>query len=166
MIIALDVHYRSDYAKAVAINFNDWQSTVVESIHVKHILDIQPYVPGSFYQRELPCLLEVLKELPIANIECIIVDGFVFLSEDEKPGLGYYLYKALDKKIPVIGLAKSAFKNAEEFAVPVLRGESKQALYITSIGIEQSQAAKYIGQMVGPYRMPDLLRELDKETKK
>ena len=166
MITALDVHYRSDFAKAVALNFENWQATVAESIHIKHIKEVQPYVPGSFYQRELPCLLEVLEDLSLVETECIIVDGFVFLSKDQKPGLGYYLYEALDQKIPIIGLAKSAFKNVEDFAIPILRGDSQQALYITSIGFEQTQAAKFIGQMVGPYRMPDLLRELDQETKK
>ncbi len=165
MFIALDVHYRVDHAKAVALLFKDWTSTEAQALHSKDIAEVQAYVPGAFYQRELPCLLEVLGMLPVDEIDCLIVDGFVFLSKDRKPGLGYYLYQALDQAIPIIGVAKSSFKNASDFALPILRGESQQPLYVTSVGIDIEQAAENIRKMVGSYRMPDLLRQLDQETK-
>lgn len=89
-----------------------------------------------------------------------MVDGYVFLDGISQPGLGKYLYDALDKEIPVIGVAKRSFaKISDEFAL--LRGDSQKALYITAAGIDQALAKEYIASMYGKHRNPSLLKKAD-----
>lgn len=121
---------------------------------------VEEYVSGSFYKRELPCLLALVEDLG-ENPEIIIVDGFVFLGKEQKAGLGKYLYDALGQKIAVIGVAKNSFEDSPK-EQEVFRGESKKALFVTSVGIEQKLAASYIKKMSGQYRLPSLLKRVDK----
>ena len=74
--------------------------------------------------------------------------------------LGQYLYDVLDQKIPVIGLAKCSFASISD-DYSVLRGDSKKPLYVTSVGIDQALAMKYIAEMHGDFRIPDLLKKAD-----
>ena len=48
------------------------------------------YVPGEFYKRELPCIIKLL-DLVEEHIDCIIIDGFVYLDGDTRPGLGKHI---------------------------------------------------------------------------
>ena len=47
----------------------------------------------------------------------------------------------------------------------LLRGKSINPLYITSIGIDIETAKRNISKMFGDYRIPTILKELDKLTK-
>ena len=88
MILAADVHYyEKGKAKAAGILFRDWHSDRIERSIIKETENIAPYEPGQFYKRELPCLLELLEEIK-NNVDIIIVDGYVTLGTDKKPGLG------------------------------------------------------------------------------
>jgi deoxyribonuclease V len=49
------------------------------------------------------------------------------------------------------------FRNAD--ALPVLRGRSTRPLFVSSVGIEVSHAARCIVTMHGPYRIPTLLKK-------
>jgi len=49
--------------------------------------------------------------------------------------------------------------------IPVLRGHSKNPLFVTAIGTDAETAALYVKNMSGQYRIPSLLKELDKLTK-
>jgi len=117
-----------------------------------------PYVSGEFYKRELPCLLEALKGL--SDIELIVVDGYVWLDEPTHKGLGLYLYNALEKKVPIIGVAKAKFGDTPK-ECELLRGESSKPLYITSINFSLEKAKEAIALMHGKYRFPTLLKEVD-----
>ncbi|MEM8525136.1 MAG: endonuclease V [Bacteroidota bacterium] len=165
MIVAIDVHYRTNFAKAVSIEFQTWQDKQPTTIHEVLIEEVAEYVPGEFYKRELPCILKVLEKTPLEEIELIIVDGYVVLSDEGKYGLGRYLYEVLKRKIPIVGVAKRSFKDNEKQVRRVLRGASKNPLYVTSIGVEVDAAAKQVQKMAGAYRIPDLLKILDQHTK-
>jgi deoxyribonuclease V len=165
MILAVDVHYREAFAKAVSIEFGNWDDTSPTKINEAFISETEAYVPGAFYKRELPCILEVLKETAQDALSLIIVDGYVFLDDDKKAGLGKYLYDALGEKNPVVGVGKNGFANNTKHVIELKRGESKKPLFVTSIGIDVSQAANHVQRMAGAYRMPDLLRLLDRQTK-
>jgi deoxyribonuclease V len=41
----------------------------------------------------------------------------------------------LDKKIPIVGIAKRNFINNKKNVIEVLRGESKNPIFVTAIGI-------------------------------
>jgi deoxyribonuclease V len=87
-----------------------------------------------------------------------VVDGYVDLDPGGRPGLGARAHEAL--AIPVIGVAKSAFRTATH-AIPVLRGASKRPLFVTSAGIPRADAAELVRLMAGRFRVPDALRRAD-----
>lgn len=165
MILITDVHYRNDTAKVVCAVLQNWHDAVAIQYWVKHVKTIAEYIPGEFYKRELPCLLEILRDIDLQKITCIIIDGFVVLDDDGKPGLGAHLYNSLPLKVPVIGVAKTSFHQNTKQVIPVYRGESKNPLFITAIGISLLKAANHIQEMYGEYRIPAVLKEVDRRTK-
>jgi len=159
MIAAADVYYFKEWAVAAAILFDDWRSER-PSVEVRqYVTNIEPYTPGFFYKRELPCLQKVLEQVK-NRFEIIIIDGYVWLNSGKRPRLGAHLYQLLGEKIPVIGVAKTKVKEATR-AIPILRGRSGRALYVTTVGINAAVAAKYVESMHGRYRIPTLLKKVD-----
>ncbi len=159
MIYALDVDYNgNENAHVACIGFNKWGDDKPCYEKIDFIESIEPYESGSFFKRELPCLLEALKNL--SDIECVVVDGYVWLEETTHYGLGMYLYDALDKKVPIIGVAKNKFNNTP-LSCELLRGESSKPLYISSVGMELETAKEFVAQMHGKYRFPSLLKRVD-----
>jgi deoxyribonuclease V len=113
--------------------------------------------PGQFYLRELPPLRAVLDGLDGMNL--LIVDGYADLDPGGRPSLGAHAHAEFG--VPVIGVAKTAFRTATH-AVPVVRGEgSTRPLYVTAAGMSRHQAAELIRHMAGRYRLPDALRRAD-----
>jgi deoxyribonuclease V len=166
MIFAFDVAYNeNNIAQAVAIGFSDWQAEKPDVVYKEFVIGLEPYQPGEFYKRELPCIEKILSKLDRASIEIIIIDGYVFLDDTGKPGLGAHLHELLEGKIPVIGVAKSSYAGHSKHE-SILRGESKQPLFVSAIGIDQAEASMLIQNMRGKYRIPDLLRILDQLTKR
>jgi len=166
MILAFDTYYDTGgKAKTVCLAFEHWEDAEPFAIHTAFMENVAEYTPGEFYKRELPCILDLFKTLPYNSVEAIIVDGFVFLDDEAKPGLGLHLYKTLAEKIPVIGVAKTNFASIDQLKKPVLRGESQKPLYVTSIGIDTDTAAQQVQRMAGDYRFPALLKQLDQLTK-
>ncbi|MBD0279048.1 MAG: endonuclease V [Flavisolibacter sp.] len=162
---ALDVHYRNHCAKAVCFLFKEWSDTEPICTYTTDMTNVEKYEPGAFYKRELPCLLKLLKKVDLHDIEVCIIDGYVYLDDQETFGLGGYLYKVLEEKIPVIGVAKSAFYTHSGNVVELKRGKSNKPLYITAIGMGVEKAARYIQSMAGSHRIPHLLKLLDRRTK-
>lgn len=159
-LIAVDVHYREDgSALAAAIAFDDWHRGDASASFTKHIPTVAPYQSGAFYKRELPCILALIKELDTPP-SLIIIDGYVTLGANERDGLGMHLYRALNGKIPVIGVAKTHFDGTPETS-ELYRGASKQPLYVTSAGMSVEDAKTCIKHMHGEHRMPTLLRQVD-----
>lgn len=165
MKIAVDVHYREEFAKVVAIEFNKWTDSFPEKILEETIEHVEEYISGEFYKRELPCILEILKGIDQSKLEVIIVDGYVQLDDSGKAGLGMYLSEALKRKTPIIGVAKKGYKDNEKHVIKIERGESKNPLFVTSIDIDLQESANKIKNMAGEYRIPDLLKILDQKTK-
>lgn len=161
MKLAIDVGYHETGATAAGVLFHDWvdrDSSDEVSVSVRNVV---PYQSGQFYKRELPCMISLLNQLN-CDVEVVIVDGFVWLSKDEKapkPGLGAFLFEHLEKKVPVIGVAKTEF--AQCGAADLLRGNSRRPLFISSVGIEPVEAIQCIKQMHGEFRIPTLLKRVD-----
>lgn len=163
MILATDVYYHENMtATAAGVTFADWASDEARGEYTTAVNNVAEYEPGNFYKRELPCLLALIESLNHQGItpEVIIVDGFVHLGEDQRPGLGAHLYKALGGHTPVIGVAKTGFAGTPE-QCGVLRGKSVKPLFVTSIGIDLSTAKNLVGSMHGEHRLPTLLTRVD-----
>jgi deoxyribonuclease V len=163
MHVALDVGYHNQGALAACVGFLNWTDAEATLNVTEQIPQVEEYVPGQFYQRELPCLLAVLKKLDDTP-ETIIIDGQVHLDDTAKPGLGMYLFKALNQQVPVIGVAKSSFRGLTK-AIEVYRGESERPLFVTAAGMSYRDAADRIQQMHGDYRLPTLLKLVDQLSK-
>lgn len=160
MIAALDVDYAPLGAAAAAVLFRDFGDAAPASEHVVVVRDVADYEPGSLYKRELPCLLAVLAAAPVRPA-IVVVDGYVFLSGDRRPGLGAHLFEALGGEAIIVGVAKTGFAGSG-FAVPVLRGGSAKPLYVTAAGVDPAEAARWIQRMAGPHRTPTLLKRADR----
>lgn len=91
MIIAVDVYYEENQAKSAGVIFQDWEDATPLDIIVSYTDNPQAYEPGSFYKRELPCIQELLKLTDMSQIHTIVVDGYVYLDQEGKPGLGHYV---------------------------------------------------------------------------
>lgn len=154
MIACVDVDYRPTGAVAAALLFDDWTDATPARELVARIASVGDYEPGQFYKRELPCILEVLRG---ARPTTVVVDGFVHLGRERRPGLGQHLADELG--VVVVGVAKNPFH--ETPATPVLRGSSKKPLLVTSAGTPEAVAAAHVRAMHGAYRIPTLLRRVD-----
>jgi len=161
MKIVIDVGYDENKANAASISFQNWDDS--SPIDSKKILleNIADYEPGKFYLRELPCILASLNQYDLNQVDTIIIDGFVWLNSEKKRGLGAYLSENLERKIPIIGVAKRKFHGENIFMKTIERGESKNPLFITAEGIEVKKAAELIKNMDGEYRIPTLLKAVD-----
>ena len=158
MIACVDVDYRNDVAVAGCVIFREWTDAEPLKEYLAVLDDVEPYRPGQFYLRELPCILNVLEKV-VEPITMILVDGYVWLDTSQKAGLGAKLYEALEKSIPVIGVAKSSFPGSAGIAV--LRGKSVRPLWVTAVGIELDVAVQHIQEMHGVNRIPTLLKRVD-----
>jgi len=165
VILAFDTYYFENKAKTVCVAFNNWSESNPFAIYKETIEGVADYEPGSFYKRELPCILSLLSEIQNDTVEVIIVDGYVILDDNGKDGLGGFLFEKLERKIPVIGVAKTGFHGNKNNVLELFRGQSKKPLYITAKGIELIEAKNRIKSMHGNYRIPTLLQILDTETK-
>ncbi|MFL9832703.1 endonuclease V [Chryseobacterium terrae] len=165
MIYAFDTYYYENYAKTICIAFENWTSENESFVYSENTQISYDYESGAFYKRELPCILSLLKKIELKDNDLIIVDGYVTLDNSGKIGLGGYLYESLNKKYPVIGIAKNGFVSEDSERRTVLRGESKTPLFLTSIGIDIDEIKIQVEKMHGNFRIPTLLKKLDKLTR-
>ena len=165
MYLALDVHYKLNYAKSVGILFETVNDANAHDVIIEQIYSVKPYQSGAFYKRELPCLLKVISKVNLNVLDAILVDGHVYIDNHHNYGLGAYLFEALEEKVPIIGVAKRAFHSNEITVKEVLRGSSENPLYVSAIGMDLKPAAEFIAHMHGDFRHPTLLKILDSHTK-
>ena len=159
MFACVDVDYRDREAVAACVLFRAWTDGDSAGEEVERLPQVEPYQPGQFYRRELPCLLAVLGKVP-APLAAVVVDGYVWLGDETSPGLGGHLYAALGRAVPVIGVAKTRFAGAV-LARPVVRGTSRRPLWVTAAGIDPATAVRHVAGMHGPFRIPTLLKRVD-----
>ncbi|WKB53452.1 endonuclease V [Eleftheria terrae] len=160
MMMAVDVDYREPGAVVAGVSFEHWEDAVPLHEHVASLAEVAPYEPGAFYKRELPCLLALLRqagELP----QLLLVDGYVHLGAEQRDGLGIHLWRALHGRVPVIGVAKTAFAGTPAEAA-LLRGDSARPLFISAAGIALAEARECVARMHGRHRLPTLLKRVDR----
>ncbi|MEL7060998.1 MAG: endonuclease V [Acidobacteriota bacterium] len=166
MNVCLDVDYReTSSAQAAAVAFRDW--TDVEGVaRCVCTSELPPaaYRPGELYRRELPPLLNVLEALRMRLDEpmgVLVVDAYCQLDAHGRPGLGAHLSAALGGRLPIVGVAKSRYRDTTH-AAEVLRGRSRRPLFVTAVGLDLDLAARLIFSMAGPHRLPTLLKDVDR----
>ncbi len=153
----VDVDYRNNLAITACLTFTKWTDDLPLAEYLEVVSDVDDYVPGQFYRRELPCILKVLDKIK-HTLNILVIDGYVWLGENHM-GLGAHLYQALNKKVAIIGVAKSKYYEASH--AEVIRGKSNKPLYITSVGLDELDAIQLIASMAGEFRVPTLLKHVD-----
>jgi deoxyribonuclease V len=154
---AVDVHYPADgSANAAMVVAADRTFSSIVDEYTAHLPDVPPYQPGAFFLRELPALRAVFARA--GAVDLVVVDGYVDLDPDGRPGLGAHLHREVG--VPVVGVAKTAFRSATH-AAEVRRGGTRP-LYVTAAGLPLDDAAAMVAAMAGPHRLPDALRRVDK----
>ncbi len=154
---AVDVHYPdAGGARAALVIADDDRFGAVVSEHVAWLAAVAPYQPGRFFARELPAVEAVLALAPALDL--LIVDGYVDLDPDGRPGLGAHVHNLVP--VPVVGVAKTAFRAATH-AIEVRRGSATRPLYVTAVAMPIERAAALVAAMAGPHRIPDALRRVD-----
>jgi deoxyribonuclease V len=156
----VDVHYENGGAVAACAVAQTWSASTSIEERIARVAAVEPYRPGAFYERELPCLVSVLS-LVRTPLRAVVVDGYVDLDELGAPGLGARLHAHLGGAVAVVGVAKTSFRGAA-FARPVKRGGSRSPLFVTSRGIAPAEAERLVLAMHGPYRLPTLLARVDR----
>jgi deoxyribonuclease V len=157
---AVDVDYRASETVAAAVVFAAWDDPAPTIEQTVRLARAAPYRPGAFWLRELPGLLAVIAALPVVPT-CVLVDAYVWLPPDAKPGLGARLHDALGHGTAIVGIAKNPLAG-DALAIPVLRGASKRPLFVTAAGLDAADAAAGVRRMHGVYRVPTLLRRVDR----
>ena len=141
--VTVDVHYLgSGGARAAAVVAADARFCEVVAERTEDVAEAVPYRAGEFYRRELPPIRAVLSGL--SGLGLLVVDGYADLDPGGRPGLGAYAQAEFG--IPVIGVAKTAFRTASH-AVPVLRGTSARPLFVTAAGMPRREAAELVRHM-------------------
>jgi deoxyribonuclease V len=162
MIAIIDVGYHPDHTTVAAGIVHTWTDAELSHTYTLHrapATAAQEYVPGQFWRRELPFVLEIIKEIK-ENITTIVVDGYVTLPQG-KWGLGGHLYQALAERVNVIGVAKTPF-HGDTTSVRVVRGQSKKPLFVTAAGLSPEVAGRYIQDMHGEHRLPTAIKLVDR----
>lgn len=164
-IAILDVAYSEVGAGIACVLSEHWNSDTPTKIITKRLEGVaKPYVSGNFYKRELPFLIDLLKECSEA-IGIVVIDGYVWTGLDRTPGLGAALHEAMDQKVPVVGVAKNRL-HKDNWSSMVFRGNSKRALFVTAVGVDQGEAVAAVGSMHGNHRIPTLISLTDRAARK
>jgi deoxyribonuclease V len=159
-ILAVDVAYAESCSAAAGVCFADWSSEIAVNEFSVRVDGAPPaYEPGAFYKRELPMLMALLDQAPVP-VSTIVIDGYVWLGGDGRPGLGARLHESLARRVPVIGVAKTKFHD-DTWSQAIRRGASEAPLYVTGAGIDRTDAARRIARMSGAARIPALLKQAD-----
>jgi deoxyribonuclease V len=158
-IAFVDVHYAGEGARAACATVGSWTDVAPHHEWTIDVPKAAEYRPGSFFERELPCVLAVLDRAP-TEPSIVVVDGYVVLDAQGRPGLGAHLFERLGGRIAVVGIAKRSFSGSD-FAVRVVRGASQNPLFVTALGISAAEAADHVQHMHGPHRIPTLCARVD-----
>lgn len=167
MIVALDVYYDEAGANVGGVAFDRWTADVPVCDWTTRVSEVEDYEPGSFYLRELPCLLVALAEAPAeaSQLMTVVIDGYVWLDAAGREGLGAHLFRALDETVAIVGVAKNAFAG-NDAAVAVERGASRRPLWVSAAGVDPDWAADRVREMHGDYRLPTVLRLADQLSRR
>jgi len=155
----LDVRYEKGRAIVACVRFRNWSDSRPAGVRITEVEVQADYVPGRFFERELPCLLHALKQ-ERTRFEVIVIDGYVHLKPPLRKGLGRHLAEALPYPAVVVGVAKNPLKIADRF-LSVYRGRSRRPLFVSAIHISTERAGELIQGMEGPFRSPALIKRAD-----
>jgi deoxyribonuclease V len=158
-IAIVDVQYSDARATAAGLIISHWSATSAIEERFVSVADVAAYVPGEFYKRELPCIAGCLDSFA-SDYAHVVIDGYVHLGMDQRPGLGMHLWRHLKERCSVVGVAKNEFKGTPVEA-RLLRGSSAKPLFISAVGMSLPVAKACIAAMAGDHRIPWAIKRAD-----
>lgn len=166
--LSTDVAYHEGTGYGIGVVFSHFNDDTPAKVIEVTVPDVGEYVPGEFYKRELKVLEAIYaeyKKLYKKSPLVVFVDAYVDLGD--KKGCGRYFADAIDNDSVVIGIAKNEYKPATEAGVsqPILRGESKKHLFVTSTIIPKEDAGTLVEMLHGDNRHPTIIKKTDMLTK-
>ena len=175
MIVAFDTYYYNGFSYTVGGVFESWaDSNVSYYVTSKRDCIDAEYKSGELYKRELPCIMQCLSLIDIKNIDTIVIDGYVWLSEDGKEltkGLGAKLSDSIkmlyDVDIDIVGIAKNPFHVKIPNCFEINHGlNSSKPLFVTCSNPEHAKDySVLVSRMHGDYRIPTILKGVDSKTR-
>ncbi len=156
MKLAVAVAIDGAQAQAAAVAFDTWDSPEATKTFLTHIAHVEKATRGELDLRELPCVMQLLREHKLEP-ELVLIDGFVHLDADETPGLGQHLFHALGGMTPIVGVSKTSRPGLSE-QFEVMREEETRPLTVTCVGIDIGAAKTRLRMMHGRKRIPTLLK--------
>lgn len=156
MKLVMAVHLGSDGAHAAAVAFDEWVAPEATRTYSCRVAQVEKAVRGELDLRELPCVLQLLREQALSP-ELIVIDGCVHVDAQDTPGLGRHLYHALEGRTAVIGVSKAAMPGMPA-QFEVFREEETRPLIVTCIGVDLGAAKARLRAMHGKRRVPTLLK--------
>lgn len=156
MKLIVAVHFDGAQATAAAVAFDAWDAAEATKTYVSHIADVEKAVRGQLDLRELPCVMQLLREHSLVP-ELLLIDGFVHLDADETPGLGQHLQQALGGQVPIVGVSKRSLPGLSA-QFEVMREEETPPLWVTCSGIDIGAAKARLRAMHGRKRLPTLMK--------
>jgi deoxyribonuclease V len=162
MKLIVAVRFHTDTAQAVALAFEAWdapEATRTFSSRIAHAEKKGKTARGEPDLRELPCILQLLREHALLEPEMIVIEGFVHLDAQETPGLGQHLFHALGGRTAIIGVSKTALPGgATPAQFEVIREDESPPLIVTCAGIDLGAAKARLRTMHGKRRLPTLMK--------
>ena len=159
MKLIVAVHFedaQATRATAAAVAFEAWDAAEATRTYLSRIAHVEPAVRGALDLRELPCVMQLLREHKLEP-ELILIDGFVHLDADETPGLGLHIFHALGGSVPIVGVSKKRLPGLTA-QFEVAREEETQPLLVTCAGIDIGAAKARLRAMHGRKRVPTLMK--------
>lgn len=159
-IAVLDVAYAAHGAGVACVTAEQWASPAPLREDASFLPGVPAgYQPGKFYLRELP-LLELAVDRLMVRPKVLVIDGYVWLDGEGRPGLGARLFDSLEGRIAVVGLAKTRLRG-DDWSAEVLRGSGSRPIFVTAAGIDLAVAAREVLGMHGAHRLPTLVKRAD-----
>ncbi|WP_431261655.1 endonuclease V [Roseateles chitinivorans] len=156
MKLIVAVHWDGAQANAAAVAFDAWDAAEATKTYFSRIEHVEKAVRGELDLRELPCVMQLLREHSLEP-ELILIEGFVHLDADNTPGLGQHLFHALGGQVPVVGVSKKGLPGLSS-QFEVMREEETPPLIVTSAGLDIGAAKVRLRSMHGRKRVPTLMK--------
>ncbi|WP_088279281.1 endonuclease V [Ideonella sp. A 288] len=163
MKLAVVVQRDGEGAVAAAVAFDEWNAPEPSRTVVARMAQVEKAARGALDVLVLPCLLQLLREHALAP-EVIVLDGLVHLDAAETPAIGWHLHRALEGRVPVIGVSKASMPDLPA-QFKVHREDDAPPLVVTCLGIDLGAAKARVRAMHGRRRVPTLLKRLARAVK-
>jgi deoxyribonuclease V len=156
MKLVVAVHFDGTQAQAAAAAFDAWDCAEATQTYVSRIAHVEKAVRGQPDLRELPCVLQLLREHSLEP-DLVLIEGFAHGGAAETPGLGQHLHQALGGKVPIVCVSKKCLPGLT-VQFEVMREEEAPPLFVTCAGIDIGAAKARVRAMHGRKRVPTLMK--------